>query len=1018
MENYNATKERLRPFFDKYNSTETKTNDPNASTVERLKHVATIGFEATEAHSIITSFAAENEFHSNEATSSLMRKLQRQHPFLDMFIGPALQASIAVDLLVSLTNSYEMCFHIFNMLTKLWADPNWCNDSSMPFGYVKFSKNICDCLLLYKSIGDDNFGVRELFYNECYELVPLQLKSKLDRERTMRGIQLLASNDIDTVAKWKALLKPMESIGGGDINYFQRCYHFIVNLVKLLQIQAKSQIALSPLELIRTDLTAVIGEIVFVNKQWPNDIVEIVENLNVNFLYVLCLNMMPAIACAEPNDCAVIDRLIENLSNGNADGPACPNEPRQFYRLNADVLSFLKKNNFLVAYLHQKYHGMADETAVNERKYLNNCMALDDVKTTAPLHGDNLLLSALSYDTLDVNKLESYLLDEANSRNGVRIIQHCSERSQRIKGGRLKDLQDALVTKLLQNGCDNCDLIEQIHGVNAKAEHLLANLLSIGSSETAKRLIQSILQHKNVSTLEESLNCRLHEWWHNIRIYDDVADRMACSNWLEAREMSTDSMETVLKCLLKANEFDLCLAWLKIHPLTSCPAKFDEFLDIFGEIFSAVAGFSCLIFKIVETLPPDIVLQFYDNLLTGLRILEPLEYLTDFLISHSTRPSAYQRYRISLKIFSRLSDDEQETNWPLFNAPLMIVEQFLMNSRHEAMSTILDAIKPILNDEPCKYCYARQNSSYDAKSSSDPDFKVSLLENDFGQGDHSLSIHCIDSLLKVYASKALDFRVSETHSHSSNELLTHSIASLDSLCGSFVMPKVAPDRLHWVKDEDTGHCQCCRRSAFTMLCRRHHCRRCGRVVCHACSTKRIQIPELYCDVQVRSCDDCYKQMQIQANQKKTPNAGNGAISDDMGVWQFSGNKKHDVLLREEFCFEYAPSVSLCLSILQFYSSDKDCVNFLLHHCHRFESLLRPLQPGYPNPEIDYALVTRMMHCLALAAKVRGSPPSSSSDVKSNHPFPNLSMIGPRRSTRMRHDSRPRRNYPVHRSARL
>lgn len=87
------------------------------------------------------------------------------------------------------------------------------------------------------------------------------------------------------------------------------------------------------------------------------------------------------------------------------------------------------------------------------------------------------------------------------------------------------------------------------------------------------------------------------------------------------------------------------------------------------------------------------------------------------------------------------------------------------------------------------------------------------------------------------------------------------------------------------------------------------------------------------------------------------------------VWQFSGNKKHDNLLREEFCFEYAPSVSLCLSILQFYSSDGDCVNFLLHHCQKFESLLRPIQSGYPNPEIDYALVTRMMHCLALAAKV-------------------------------------------------
>lgn len=144
-----------------------------------------------------------------------------------------------------------------------------------------------------------------------------------------------------------------------------------------------------------------------------------------------------------------------------------------------------------------------------------------------------------------------------------------------------------------------------------------------------------------------------------------------------------------------------------------------------------------------------------------------------------------------------------------------------------------------------------------------------------------------------------------------------------------------------------------------------------------CSKKRIAIPELYDDVQVRSCEDCYKQLLQNVDHKKTSDSStpttatvNGKIRDDIvTVWQFSGNKKHDNLLREEFCFEYAPSVSLCLSILQFYSSDEDCVSFLLHHCQKFESLLRPIQPGYPNPEIDYALVTRMMHCLALAAKV-------------------------------------------------
>ena len=38
--------------------------------------------------------------------------------------------------------------------------------------------------------------------------------------------------------------------------------------------------------------------------------------------------------------------------------------------------------------------------------------------------------------------------------------------------------------------------------------------------------------------------------------------------------------------------------------------------------------------------------------------------------------------------------------------------------------------------------------------------------------------------------------------------------------------------------------------------RRHHCRRCGRVVCAACSTKRSQVR----GVSARTCDECYEQI--------------------------------------------------------------------------------------------------------------------------------------------------------------
>lgn len=49
---------------------------------------------------------------------------------------------------------------------------------------------------------------------------------------------------------------------------------------------------------------------------------------------------------------------------------------------------------------------------------------------------------------------------------------------------------------------------------------------------------------------------------------------------------------------------------------------------------------------------------------------------------------------------------------------------------------------------------------------------------------------------------------------------------------------------HWQPDNEVSECPICRRQ-FTFLFRRHHCRKCGRVVCNECSPHRITIPRQY-----------------------------------------------------------------------------------------------------------------------------------------------------------------------------
>ncbi|CAG8434947.1 7701_t:CDS:10 [Ambispora gerdemannii] len=61
----------------------------------------------------------------------------------------------------------------------------------------------------------------------------------------------------------------------------------------------------------------------------------------------------------------------------------------------------------------------------------------------------------------------------------------------------------------------------------------------------------------------------------------------------------------------------------------------------------------------------------------------------------------------------------------------------------------------------------------------------------------------------------------------------------------------------WVPDTSTDRCMNCS-DEFTIFRRKHHCRACGKIICHACSTRNFVIPgsNEQDDQIVRACDPC------------------------------------------------------------------------------------------------------------------------------------------------------------------
>jgi hypothetical protein len=63
----------------------------------------------------------------------------------------------------------------------------------------------------------------------------------------------------------------------------------------------------------------------------------------------------------------------------------------------------------------------------------------------------------------------------------------------------------------------------------------------------------------------------------------------------------------------------------------------------------------------------------------------------------------------------------------------------------------------------------------------------------------------------------------------------------------------------WIDDDAQGHCSLCN-APFSFLNRRHHCRRCGRLVCKQCAPKDNSRPitEWGMREPVRHCKECYR----------------------------------------------------------------------------------------------------------------------------------------------------------------
>ncbi|KAK2493172.1 hypothetical protein MC885_004130 [Smutsia gigantea] len=79
----------------------------------------------------------------------------------------------------------------------------------------------------------------------------------------------------------------------------------------------------------------------------------------------------------------------------------------------------------------------------------------------------------------------------------------------------------------------------------------------------------------------------------------------------------------------------------------------------------------------------------------------------------------------------------------------------------------------------------------------------------------------------------------------------------------------------WIPDKATDICMRCTQTRFSAITRRHHCRKCGFVVCADCSRERFLLPRLS-PKPLRVCGLCYRDLAAQKRKEEEEERDEGS----------------------------------------------------------------------------------------------------------------------------------------------
>ncbi|XP_040456412.1 zinc finger FYVE domain-containing protein 26 isoform X4 [Falco naumanni] len=504
--------------------------------------------------------------------------------------------------------------------------------------------------------------------------------------------------------------------------------------------------------------------------------------------------------------------------------------------------------------------------------------------------------------------------------------------------------------------------------LDACLEILAYCISDLGVTDELKASLQS--RKKELQVYQKILNLQSEPLWND---------------WQDVKKACTDDPQTIMNIILKAKDYVLCEEWGHLYPVPR-----EDLINLHREhlLHLLEMGDTNKALQLLQRIEdPGICLAISEQSLDQHPNLAASHFLADYLTAHfyanltTARRNEIQALYLGSKVLLTLPELSRVNYFHLSSRPLLMLEQLLMNMKVDWVAVAVQMLHQLLAGQEIGFTVEDIDNLLSKYAEKALNFPFALKEK---RSDSLIRIQ--ESLSQVLECEAMSKSGSSELSPVSFTGLTISASPRDRslqqnlFTQEFVPPEKPPPKQQWIPDDTETICMVCKTERFTMFNRRHHCRRCGRLVCSSCSTKKMAV-EACRENLSRVCDQCYsyynrdhlpglvQDTSIRKDQNQMEETSNNEYSTVVRIpkateleWIFSLNEEENEIVRSEFYYEQAPSSSLCIAILSLHSDSIVCGHQLIEHCCK-------LSQGLTNPEVDAGLLMDIMKQLLFSAKM-------------------------------------------------